>query len=235
MDLSFSVRDLGPWPGIKPGPPVLGAESLSHWTPKEVSSSPFFTTITSLAQTPYCRDCWVKDQENLCRITNFLSLPLPRSKLPSLSTTHRSADGLTRLANELLVAPAKLGSYLSDAESDSDADSASTGRSREHVMGSKESPVAFTIRSSKWTWTSNRTWFKNPIKWLCSLVFWCIGLCNGAGSGDWEAEKCKIQWKIENPVFSLYPLSDSPILVALGLRVSRPILFFLDFLKKNTF
>ena len=171
MDLSFSVRDLSPWPGIKPGPPVLGAESLSHWTPKEVSSAPFFTTITSLAQTPYCRDCWVKDQENLCRITDFLSLPLPCSKLPSLSTTHRSADGLTRLANELLVAPAKLGSQLSDAESDSDADSASTGRSGEHVMGSKESPVAFTIRSSKWTWTSNRTWLKNPIKWLCSLVF----------------------------------------------------------------
>ena len=171
MDLSFSVRDLSPWPGIKPGPPVLGAESLSHWTPKEVSSSPFFTTITSLAQTPYCRDCWVKDQENLCRITDFLSLPLPCSKLPSLSTTHRSADGLTRLANELLVAPAKLGSQLSDAESDSDADSASTGRSGEHVMGSKENPVAFTIRSSKWTWTSNRTWLKNPIKWLCSLVF----------------------------------------------------------------
>ena len=166
MDLSFSVRDLSPWPGIKPGPPVLGAESLSHWTPKEVSSSPFFTTITSLAQTPYCRDCWVKDQENLCRITDFLSLPLP-----SLSTTHRSADGLTRLAHELLVAPAKLGSQLSDAESDSDADSASTGRSGEHVMGSKENPVAFTIRSSKWTWTSNRTWLKNPIKWLCSLVF----------------------------------------------------------------
>ena len=171
MDLSFSVRDLSPWPGIKPGPPVLGAESLSHWTPKEVSSSPFFTTITSLAQTPYCRDCWVKDQENLCRITDFLSLPLPCSKLPSLSTTHRSADGLTRLANELLVAPAKLGSQLSDAESDSDADSASTGRSGEHVMGSKENHVAFTIRSSKWTWTSNRTWLKNPIKWLCSLVF----------------------------------------------------------------
>ena len=151
MDLSFSMRDLGPWPGIKPGPLVLGAESLSHWTPREVSSSPFFTTITSLAQTPYCRD--------LCRITDFLSLPLPCSKLPSLSATYTAADGLTRLANELLVAPAKLGSYLSDAESDSDTDSAFTGRNGEHVMGSKESPIAFTIRSSKWTWTSNRTWF----------------------------------------------------------------------------
>ena len=73
MDLSFSMRDLGPWPGIKPGPLVLGAESLSHWTPREVSSSPFFTTITSLAQTPYCRD--------LCRITDFLS-PSPMQQAP---------------------------------------------------------------------------------------------------------------------------------------------------------
>ena len=24
--------DLVPWPGIKPGPPALGAQSLSHWT-----------------------------------------------------------------------------------------------------------------------------------------------------------------------------------------------------------
>ena len=28
--------DLVPWPGIKPGPPALGAQSLSHWTSREV-------------------------------------------------------------------------------------------------------------------------------------------------------------------------------------------------------
>ena len=30
------VRDLVPSPGIEPGPPALGAQSLSHWTAREV-------------------------------------------------------------------------------------------------------------------------------------------------------------------------------------------------------
>ena len=28
--------DLVPWPGIEPGSPALGAQSLSHWTTREV-------------------------------------------------------------------------------------------------------------------------------------------------------------------------------------------------------
>ena len=34
--LSCSMWDLVPRPGIKPGPPALGARSLSHWTTREV-------------------------------------------------------------------------------------------------------------------------------------------------------------------------------------------------------
>ena len=34
--LSCGVWDIVPWPGIKPGPPALGAWSLSHWTTREV-------------------------------------------------------------------------------------------------------------------------------------------------------------------------------------------------------
>ena len=34
--LSGSMRDLVPQPGIKPGPPALGACSLTHWTTREV-------------------------------------------------------------------------------------------------------------------------------------------------------------------------------------------------------
>ena len=34
--LSCGMRDLVPRPGIKPGPPALGARSLSHWTTREV-------------------------------------------------------------------------------------------------------------------------------------------------------------------------------------------------------
>ena len=36
---SCSMWDLVPWPGIKLGPPALGAQSLSHWTTREVSTS----------------------------------------------------------------------------------------------------------------------------------------------------------------------------------------------------
>ena len=34
---SCSMWDLVPWPRIKPRPPALGAQSLSHWTTREVS------------------------------------------------------------------------------------------------------------------------------------------------------------------------------------------------------
>ena len=34
--LNCGMWDLVPWPGIKPGPPALGSQSLSHWTTREV-------------------------------------------------------------------------------------------------------------------------------------------------------------------------------------------------------
>ena len=40
--LNCSVWDLVPWPGIEPGPPALGAWSLSPWTTREVLRSQFF-------------------------------------------------------------------------------------------------------------------------------------------------------------------------------------------------
>ena len=36
LGLSCGMRDLVPWPGIESGPPALGAQSLSHWTTREV-------------------------------------------------------------------------------------------------------------------------------------------------------------------------------------------------------
>ena len=33
---SCGMWNLVPWPGFEPGPPVLGAQSLSHWTTREV-------------------------------------------------------------------------------------------------------------------------------------------------------------------------------------------------------
>ena len=41
LSLSCDLWDLFPWPEIKPGPPVLGACSLSHWTTREVPVSSF--------------------------------------------------------------------------------------------------------------------------------------------------------------------------------------------------
>ena len=35
LGLSCSMWDLVPRPGMKPGPPALGARSLSHWTARE--------------------------------------------------------------------------------------------------------------------------------------------------------------------------------------------------------
>ena len=40
--LSCGVWDLVPWPGIKPGPPALGAQSLSHWTTGEGPANMFW-------------------------------------------------------------------------------------------------------------------------------------------------------------------------------------------------
>ena len=40
--LSCSMCDLVPWSGIEPGPPVLGAQSLSHWTTREVPRFHYF-------------------------------------------------------------------------------------------------------------------------------------------------------------------------------------------------
>jgi len=36
LGLSCSMWDLVPWPGIKPKPPALGAQSPSYWTSREV-------------------------------------------------------------------------------------------------------------------------------------------------------------------------------------------------------
>ena len=36
LGLSCSMWDLAPGPGVEPGPPSLGAQSLSHWTTREV-------------------------------------------------------------------------------------------------------------------------------------------------------------------------------------------------------
>ena len=42
--LGWDTRDLGPWPGMEPGPPALGPWSLSHWATREALLS-FFSQV----------------------------------------------------------------------------------------------------------------------------------------------------------------------------------------------
>ena len=41
--LSYGMWDLVPWPGIEPGPPAVGGQSLSHWTSREVIPNTFWS------------------------------------------------------------------------------------------------------------------------------------------------------------------------------------------------
>ena len=45
--------DLVPWPGIEPGPPALGAQSLTHWTTREVPELQFQTEVFHPGSNPH--------------------------------------------------------------------------------------------------------------------------------------------------------------------------------------
>ena len=47
-DLSCGMWDLAPCPGIEPRPPALGAQSLSHWTTREVPKFIFLHMDTDI-------------------------------------------------------------------------------------------------------------------------------------------------------------------------------------------
>ena len=42
LDLSCSMHDLVPWPGVEPRPPALGTWSFSHWINREVPWNHFY-------------------------------------------------------------------------------------------------------------------------------------------------------------------------------------------------
>ena len=47
-----SIWDLVPWPGIKPWPPALGAQSLSHWATREVPNFGLILTLVLVNSLP---------------------------------------------------------------------------------------------------------------------------------------------------------------------------------------
>ena len=68
---SRGMRDLSPWPGIEPGSPVLGVQSLSHWPTEDLPSLCLLTIQgccplsrnecfpgCSSVSTPCSPDCW---------------------------------------------------------------------------------------------------------------------------------------------------------------------------------
>ena len=64
-DLSCSMWDLVPQPGIKPGPPALGAWSLTHWTTREV---PLLGSLN-----PGLKDSKAGTSDVFLRLTELLS------------------------------------------------------------------------------------------------------------------------------------------------------------------
>ena len=46
--LNCSMWDLVPWPGIKPRPPALGAQTLSHWSTRDVPTPASLLTLPFL-------------------------------------------------------------------------------------------------------------------------------------------------------------------------------------------
>ena len=47
------MRDLVPGPGIEPGPPVMGARSLTHWTTREVPPHPLLKHLLLFPLSPF--------------------------------------------------------------------------------------------------------------------------------------------------------------------------------------
>ena len=78
--LSCGLWGLVPWPGIKPEPPALGAQNLSHWTMREV----FFLNLGIYSEVRFldcgwfCLIVW----EVLCCWLYHLPFPRPQPRSP---------------------------------------------------------------------------------------------------------------------------------------------------------
>ena len=70
--VSCGMWDLGPWPGIKPWPPALGAQSLNHRTTREVPAP-----VYSCLGNPMDRGAWWA-AESMCYQTNVFRFFLVR-------------------------------------------------------------------------------------------------------------------------------------------------------------
>ena len=78
QSLSCSMWDLVPWPGIEPGPPALGTQSLSPWATRDIPL-PAFLTIVSSKSCPRNLHLPRRNSHNLTsRPSPCLTSPSPR-------------------------------------------------------------------------------------------------------------------------------------------------------------
>ena len=72
--LSCIISDLVPRPGVKPGPPALEAQSLSHWTTREITLLDLSTVYSQLSA-----HAFLKFSDFLVSVTLHPGVPLSLS------------------------------------------------------------------------------------------------------------------------------------------------------------
>ena len=63
--LSWGLWDLVPWLGVEPGPPALGAQSLNHWTTREVTTIIHFIPLCICTLKLYSKGIWMNENSFL--------------------------------------------------------------------------------------------------------------------------------------------------------------------------
>ena len=87
--LNCSMWDLVPWPGTKPRPPAVGAQSLSHWTTREVLRIWILNFHSLSCQTTLCSRTAGKTGSSLLERLDWHSLGFQREAV----TQHANARG----------------------------------------------------------------------------------------------------------------------------------------------
>ena len=83
---------LGPWPGVEPRPPTLEAQSLSHWTTKDIPVFCLFLYIDRMIQWGEETDDVVVWRQNLWRNVLEETCKNSRCPLPKHTGDFRKTD-----------------------------------------------------------------------------------------------------------------------------------------------
>ena len=108
---SWGMRDLVPWPGMKPGPPALGVWSLNHWTTREVPRQALFLPILLMIMEgvghlkAVSRD---ENKEDFSLLYSTVWLPVSDAlgslqKLPGLSFMNLYKDWASSVSDSFLL------------------------------------------------------------------------------------------------------------------------------------